>query len=112
MASLPAQHALSHSSTLPAACPHPGTGYALFGSATDGDVLKNLTARFVASLVPVPAAHALVYGIATAFSFNLLVNFVLKVGAASTIVILETMVGASCAGGYLFAARPGWGMHR
>ncbi|KAL4421082.1 hypothetical protein ABPG77_001377 [Micractinium sp. CCAP 211/92] len=57
------------------------SGYALFGSATDGDVLKNLTARFVASLVPVPAAHALVYGIATAFSFNLLVNFVLKVWA-------------------------------
>lgn len=56
-------------------------GYALFGSATDGDVLKNLTARFVATLAPPPAAHALVYGVALAFSFNLLVNFVLKVGA-------------------------------
>lgn len=51
----------------------------MFGSQTDGDVLKNLTARFVSTLVPKAAAHALVYGIAVAFSFNLLVNFVLKV---------------------------------
>lgn len=57
------------------------SGYALFGSATDGDVLKNLTARFVSTLVPRPLAHLLVYGIALIFSFNLLVNFVLKVWA-------------------------------
>jgi hypothetical protein len=54
-------------------------GYALFGSETDGDVLNNLTGRFVSTLVPPAAAHALVYGIAVAFSGNLLVNFVLKV---------------------------------
>ena len=33
----------------------------------------------MAALVPRGLAHALVYGIALAFSFNLLVNFVLKV---------------------------------
>ncbi|KAI3429739.1 hypothetical protein D9Q98_010054 [Chlorella vulgaris] len=57
------------------------SGYALFGSETDGDVLNNLTGRFVSTLVPPAAAHALVYGIAVAFSGNLLVNFVLKVWA-------------------------------
>ena len=56
------------------------SGYALFGEDTEGDVLKNLTARAVSHLVPVGLAHSLVYGIAVAFSFNLLVNFVLKVG--------------------------------
>ena len=56
------------------------SGYVLFGEDTEGDVLKNLTARAVSHLVPVGLAHSLVYGIAVAFSFNLLVNFVLKVG--------------------------------
>lgn len=56
-------------------------GYALFGSETDGDVLKNLTAVAVQRYVPPAAAAAIVYGIAAAFTFNLLVNFVLKVRA-------------------------------
>lgn len=56
-------------------------GYALFGSETDGDVLKNLTAAAVQRYVPPAAAAAIVYGIAAAFTFNLLVNFVLKVWA-------------------------------
>jgi hypothetical protein len=57
-------------------------GYALFGSATDGDVLKNLTAAAVGTLVPRPLARALAYGIGLAFSGNLLVNFVLKARTA------------------------------
>lgn len=40
------------------------SGYTLFGSAIDGDVLKDLTARFVATLVPRTVAHAVVYGVA------------------------------------------------
>lgn len=40
------------------------SGYTLFGSAIDGDVLKDLTARFVATLVPRTVAHGIVYGVA------------------------------------------------
>lgn len=40
------------------------SGYTLFGSAIDGDVLKDLTARFVATLVPRSVAHGIVYGVA------------------------------------------------
>lgn len=57
-------------------------GYALFGSETDSDVLKNLTAAAVQRYVPPAVAATIVYGIAAAFTFNLLVNFVLKVRAA------------------------------
>ncbi len=55
------------------------SGYALFGSSTEGDVLKSLTISFVETLVPRPAAHMLIYGVAFSYTFNLLVNFVLKV---------------------------------
>lgn len=44
-------------------------------------MLKNLTAAAVQRYVPPAAAAAIVYGIAAAFTFNLLVNFVLKVRA-------------------------------
>lgn len=57
----------------------PCAGYALFGSATDGDVLKDLTARFVATLVPRALARAMVYGVALSYTLCLLANFVLKV---------------------------------
>ena len=56
-------------------------GYTLFGSLTDGDVLKNLTVHSLSELVPKPLAHAVVNFIAVFFSFNLLVNFVLKVSS-------------------------------
>ena len=57
----------------------PRAGYALFGSATDGVVLKDLTARFVATLVPRALARAMVYGVALSYTLCLLANFVLKV---------------------------------
>ena len=46
------------------ACPARPAGYTLFGSATEGEVLMNLTAAFVATLVPPALAHAIVYGVA------------------------------------------------
>jgi amino acid permease len=54
-------------------------GYTLFGSATEGDVLKNLTVRHVSTLVGRRPAEALVSFIVAANTANLLVNFVLKV---------------------------------
>eukprot|EP00887_Chlorella_sp_A99_P006325 scaffold3.g6325.t1 len=51
------------------------SGYALFGDATEGDVLKNLTIRFAARVVPAPVAAALIGSIQCAYTFNLLVNF-------------------------------------
>ena len=63
----------------PAALPPTCVGYALFGSQTDGDVLKNLTAAALQRFLPPALAAAVVYGIAVAFTYNLLVNFVLKV---------------------------------
>lgn len=56
-------------------------GYVLFGSRTDGDVLKNLTIHFVQGLVPSALAHVLIDSVALCYTFNLLVNFVLKVRA-------------------------------
>jgi hypothetical protein len=85
-------------------------GYALFGSATDGDVLKDLTARFVATLVPRALARAMVYGVALSYTLCLLANFVLKVrrrNAAS-----EARIGplglacAACASGLLTSTLP------
>ena len=55
------------------------SGYLLFGAATEGDVLAGLTVKFVAGLVPPRLAHVLIDGVAGAYTFNLLVNFVLKV---------------------------------
>ncbi|KAI7839147.1 hypothetical protein COHA_007150 [Chlorella ohadii] len=57
------------------------SGYALFGSHTEGDVLKNLTAGFVATMVPPAVASAIVYGVALSYTLCLLANFVLKVWA-------------------------------
>lgn len=54
-------------------------GYLLFGSKTDGDVLKNLNIEFVSGLVPPVLAHVLIDCVVFAYTFNLLVNFVLKV---------------------------------
>lgn len=69
-------------------------GYALFGSETDSDVLKNLTAAAVQRYVPPAVAATIVYGIAAAFTFNLLVNFVLKVRAGLIwFTILESNAG-------------------
>lgn len=47
-------------------------------------MLKNLTAAAVSRLLPRAAAAAVVYFIAVAFCFNLLVNFVLKARPACT----------------------------
>lgn len=54
-------------------------GYVLFGDATEGDVLKNLTINFVKRLVGRHVAVVLINGIVLCNTFNLLVNFVLKV---------------------------------
>ena len=66
-------------------------GYTLFGSATDGDVLKNLSVRFVTHLVGRHAAEALILFIVAATTGNLLVNFVLKVWAVRDAVCELTM---------------------
>ncbi|GAB4822555.1 hypothetical protein N2152v2_009601 [Parachlorella kessleri] len=57
------------------------SGYLLFGSKTYGDVLKNLNFSFVSGLVPRALAHALIDVVAFCYTFNLLVNFCLKVWA-------------------------------
>lgn len=54
-------------------------GYTLFGAATEGDVLKNLTVRNTAALVGQVPAELLIPFIVGANTANLLVNFVLKV---------------------------------
>lgn len=56
-------------------------GYILFGSSTDGDVLKNLTINYVATLVGRRSGEGLILFIVAANTGNLLVNFVLKVWA-------------------------------
>lgn len=56
-------------------------GYILFGTDTEGDVLKNLTVDFVASLIDRKAALAVLVFIVVAYTINLLCNFVLKVWA-------------------------------
>ncbi|KAL4427706.1 hypothetical protein ABPG75_001795 [Micractinium tetrahymenae] len=67
------------------------SGYTLFGSGIDGDVLKDLTARFVATLVPRTVAHAIVYGVALSYTLCLLANFVLKVWAVREALIEMTL---------------------
>ena len=62
-------------------------GYTLFGSATEGDVLKNLTIKYAAGLVGQRPAEALVLFIVAANTLNLLVNFVLKVWAVRDSVV-------------------------
>ena len=42
-------------------------------------MLKDLTARFVATLVPQALARVMVYGVALSYTLCLLANFVLKV---------------------------------
>ena len=56
-------------------------GYTLFGSTTDGDVLKNLTIRFVSSVIGERPAELLILFVVVANALNLLINFVLKVWA-------------------------------
>lgn len=53
-------------------------GYLLFGDATEGDVLKNLTVRFASGLVPHRVAVVVINGVVLAYTFNLLCNFVIK----------------------------------
>lgn len=62
-------------------------GYTLFGSATEGDVLKNLTVKYAATLVGQRPAEALIVFIVAANTLNLLVNFVLKVWAVRDSVV-------------------------
>ncbi|EFN56345.1 hypothetical protein CHLNCDRAFT_144819 [Chlorella variabilis] len=52
------------------------SGYLLFGDATEGDVLKNLTVRFASGLVPHRVAVVVINGVVLAYTFNLLCNFV------------------------------------
>lgn len=47
-----------------------------------------LTAEFAGGLLPAPLAAALVYFIALAFTFNLLVNFTLKVGRCAVLCVV------------------------
>jgi len=57
------------------------SGYVLFGSKTDGDVLNNLTVQFASGLLGQHLA-AVVVGLAlVAYSLSLQVNFILKVWA-------------------------------
>ena len=56
-------------------------GYTLFGDATDGDVLKNLTVNFVTEILGQRPAEALIAFVFAANTLNLLINFVLKVWA-------------------------------
>lgn len=56
-------------------------GYTLFGSSTDGDVLKNLTIRFVSDCIGQRPAEILILFVVAANALNLLINFVLKVWA-------------------------------
>lgn len=58
------------------------SGFILFGEGTDGDVLKSLTLVYLKTLVAAPLAKALICIIVLSTTFNLLVNFVLKVWAA------------------------------
>ena len=57
------------------------SGYLMFGRATEGDVLRNLTIKYVSTLAGPLTAAALIDFIVLATTFNLLVNFVLKVWA-------------------------------
>ncbi|KAL6774169.1 hypothetical protein ACKKBG_A24015 [Auxenochlorella protothecoides x Auxenochlorella symbiontica] len=57
------------------------SGYIMFGKNTQGDVLRNLTIRYVSTLVHPVLASVLIDFIVLATTFNLLVNFVLKVWA-------------------------------
>lgn len=57
------------------------SGYVLFGSKTEGDVLKNLTLDYVSRhlSVPIQVALVIVDGIGLMYCWPLMVNFVLKV---------------------------------
>lgn len=79
----------------------------LFGSKTEGDVLKNLNVSFVSSLVPRALAQALIYGVMLAYTFNLLVNFVLKVGL---VPVGSPMTVHTLAGLQVDACRPSKGL--
>lgn len=57
------------------------SGYLMFGDETEGDVLRNLTIKYVARLTNRLVATLLIDFIVLATTFNLLVNFVLKVWA-------------------------------
>lgn len=57
------------------------SGYLMFGRDTEGDVLRNLTIKYVSTLAGPITAAALIDFIVLATTFNLLVNFVLKVWA-------------------------------
>ncbi|KDD77191.1 transmembrane amino acid transporter protein [Helicosporidium sp. ATCC 50920] len=57
------------------------SGYVMFGSSTEGDVLKNLTINYVSTLTSPSVATGFIDFIVVATTFNLLVNFVLKVWA-------------------------------
>jgi solute carrier family 38 (sodium-coupled neutral amino acid transporter), member 2 len=56
-------------------------GYVLFGSRTDGDVLKNLTINRMSTVIPPRVATVVLTCLIVATTANLLVNFVLKVWA-------------------------------
>ena len=56
-------------------------GYVLFGNATEGDVLRNLTIEFVKGCIGRVSAEVLILFVVSANAINLLVNFVLKVWA-------------------------------
>jgi amino acid permease len=56
-------------------------GYTLFGSKTDGDVLKNLTIEYVTGCIGKLPAEILIIFVVGANTLNLLINFVLKVWA-------------------------------
>lgn len=56
-------------------------GYTLFGDNTEGDVMKNLTVDFVATLVHRRLSEGIICFIVVANTINLLCNFVLKVWA-------------------------------
>lgn len=49
-------------------------GYGLFGSRTDGDVLKNLTTEAVGEIVGPALGVVLVYAIVGSTAFNLMVR--------------------------------------
>ncbi|GAB4819195.1 hypothetical protein N2152v2_006241 [Parachlorella kessleri] len=57
------------------------SGYVLFGKETEGDVLKNLTIKFVGGLLPHEFGVFFINAIVICNTFNLLCNFVLKVWA-------------------------------
>lgn len=68
------------------------SGYLLFGSRTDGDVLNNLTVKFATGLLGQHLASVVVGLALAAYSLSLQVNFILKVWAVRQ-ALCEAILG-------------------